>query len=182
MLSNINWAALQKASIPGFLRAERTLDFLKAAVRPFTHLAAITTAFRNRILFRLRYNAQVIYLEHMLNAVFNSSLPAYTSGVPTGIYIGPGANDAEPFFVYRKGEIETEDKWLYNKTETPVDDKFVWLYRNQEFSSLNYDFSIMVPIAVGNVSTNPILYNQIAAWVNLYNQAGKRFKIFNYTP
>jgi hypothetical protein len=179
---NIDWHQLSEASLPGFLRKTKFKDYLKACLKPFIYVYNIFIATRKKILFELRHTGQVIYLEHMLNAVFNYGLPAYTSGTPTGIYLGPGSVELDSQFIFTKIEIETEDKWVYEKTETPPDDHFVWIYTKEELNNLDYDFSIYVPIAIGDVTTNQTLYNQIASWVNKYRQAGKRFKILNYTP
>jgi hypothetical protein len=119
----------------------------------------------------------------MLNAIFNEGLPAFTDGDPTGIYIGPGSINTDSLFVFTKSEEEDEDKWIFEKSETPpIGTLPVWIYTKEELANLDYDFSIMVPISVGNVSTNSILRNQITAWVNKYCQSGKSFTILNYTP
>jgi uncharacterized protein (DUF1919 family) len=179
---NIDWSQFVTSLLPGWLRKTRFIDYLNAALKPFIMLFLIVKNYRIAVLFKLRYTSQVIYLEHMLNAVFNEGLPAFTSGSPTGIWLGPGSIDDISQFVFRKSETETEDKWLYRKSETPPDSNFVWLYTKEEIANLQYDYTVNVPISLGDVTSNQILYNQIASWVNIYNQAGKRFKITNYTP
>lgn len=180
---NMDFDQLSEATLPFWNRKTRFKDFLKACIKPLKSLYLSFRGYAYNVLFELTYNGQVIYLEHMLNAVFNGGAPAYVSGAPSGIYIGPGSINEDSLYVFTKEETEDEDKWIFAKSETPPSGTTpVWIYTKEELELLDYDFSVMVPFSVGNVTTNTILHNQIAARVRLYLQAGKRFKILNYTP
>jgi hypothetical protein len=137
--------------------------------------------YRRVSLFRLRYRVRVIYIEHMLNSLFNGGLPAYTAGVPTGIWIGPGQVIYDPTFIYRKSENIPIDKWVFKKSETvPPGVKTIRLYRRSEIQNLDWDYTINVPFSVGDVTTDIELFNQIKAWAMTKRPAGKTFKIINY--
>jgi hypothetical protein len=122
-------------------------------------------------------------MEHMLNAKFNQGAPAYTLGAPTGIWIGNGSITFNPPYAFTKPEGLTDERFVYAKSETPVEPTdVIWLYTREELELLNYDFTVNVPDALGDVNTNTELYFAIRAWVMYYRQAGKTFIIQNYTP
>ena len=180
---NVSWIGIIHHALPQFMRKQKLIRFLKSAYSGLIWLYDKFILFRAEVLFRLRYTGQVIYLEHMLNAKFNQGAPAYTDGLPTGIWIGPGSITFNPPYVFTKPEALTDNRFVYDKSETPVEPSdVIWLYTREELELLNFDFTVNVPDALGDVNTNTELFYAIRAWVNYYKQAGKTFIIQNYTP
>lgn len=182
---NINWASVAVSLIIYFLRFAGLIDWFKAAIKPSVDFWQQIQDYRIIVMFKLHHNGQVIYVEHLLNSLFNDDLPAYTEYIPTGIYIGPGSIDYNPSFIFKKDiEINSDPKYVFTKLETQTAPVIV-LYTKEELENLTYDFTINVPSSLGSVGEHPI-YNtygqKIKAWSNLYVQAGKRFKILNYIP
>lgn len=183
---NIDYNQLALSWIQWFLRKPRTSAWIKVFFKPLVWLYLIFRAFRKRILFKLNHNGQVIYLEHLLNAVFNQGLPAYTDGIATGIYIGDGQVFDNRPYIYSKSENSAEENRIMSKTESApssVDYPPIILYSKTELSAMNWDFSINVPIAIGEVGAFPN-YTQlgqlIQSWATIYLPAGSTFRIFNY--
>jgi hypothetical protein len=113
--------------------------------------------------------------------VFNGGLPAFTDGVPTGIYLDEGEIDDVSTYVFDEAEDVEELHWVFDDSESfPEEDEFIWVFDQIELDNLEYDYSVFVPFSVGDVLSSTVLYNRIAAWLMIYNPAGKRFKIFNY--
>ena len=179
----VSWISIIIQALPRHHRKVRFIKYLRATYKPINYLYNEFFSYREESIFKLRYTGQVVYLEHMLNAKFNQGAPAYTSGAPTGIWIGSGSIDFDPPYLFKKEENLTDNRYLYDKTETPVEDSdLIWLYTKEELESLNYDFTVNVPDALGDVNTTTELYFAVRAWVNYYRQAGKSFIIQNYTP
>lgn len=180
---NVDWQQVAAALVPWFLRRSRLVAWLSVAIKPSGYLWLVFLEDRRWMLFRVRYSGQVIYLEHMLNKLFNSGRPAYTDDTPTGIWIGPGQLVDDGNYIYTQAEAgeESDENRVYDSSEVvdePNDE--IWLYEQWELENLSYDFTVNVPLAVGDVSANKRLYDQIFSWTRNYCQAGKRFKIQNY--
>lgn len=179
---NISWPQVAISLIIWFLRKISLNDWFKAAIKPSILFWETILEYRLTTIFKLQHSGQVIYLEHLLNAIYNNDLPAYTDNIPTGIYIGLGSIEYNPAFLFRITEVNEDKHWLFRKSETPTAPRII-LYRKSELENLQYDFTINIPTALGDVGTHPDYSNfglQIKAWVQLYAQAGKRFKIVNF--
>lgn len=178
---NISWIAQIYYQLPIFLRKQKLIRFLKSAYSALISLYEGFISFRNERIFRLRYTGQVIYMEHMLNSRFNNGQPAYIDGTPNGIYIGEGAITFDPAYIFQKSEGLEDGRWLYRKSETPdAPEDVIWLYKKTELATLNYNFTVNIPIALFDITTNEELVNAVKAWVNYYKQAGKTFILQNY--
>ena len=110
---------------------------------------------RNGIQYKLRFNAQVIYLEHFLNDKYDD--------VNRGIYIEDAANTD---VVYFYNEIEEKHTDIYNTSETNP----LYLVNGAEYGD-DVDYIVKVPASV--TYTNIDMGNEI----NSYNLAGKRYTI-----
>jgi hypothetical protein len=67
----------------------------------------------------------------------------------------------------------------WNGSELTADpDKVTYRYTSAEISN-GFDFTVMIPNAVGSVA-DPVFAAAVSAWVNYYRQAGSRFKLQNY--
>lgn len=177
---NVSWIGVIYHALPQFLRKQKLVRYLKSAFVSLIWIYDNFLFYRSESIFRLRYSGQVVYLEHMLNARFNNGEPAYIAGVPNGIYIGAGAITFDPFYIYQASENMDEDNWLWDESEAPATEDKIWLYSTEEIENQSYDFTVFVPIAVGDITTNLELYHAIRAWVYYYRQAGKQFIIVNY--
>lgn len=155
---NINIDIIIRQILPPRKRSNSILEFLQAAVKPLKQLHQSFLDRRQQTLFYMAYNSQVIYLERLLNIVFNSGNP--------GIYI----DDAVQFdywFLYNTAE--NHPQYIYNTDENQP----VWLYNQTEFET-NYDFIVFVPLGL------QFNENQMKALINRYKLAGKRYTIQTY--
>jgi len=116
--------------------------------------------FRETILFKARYNSQIMYIEHLLNSYFNEG--------GTDIYIQDGVIIDE-FHLFKT--VEPNDPiYIYKVSEGGTD---LYLYNDVEYDSV-LDFTVNVP--------SSIVYdtNLMKAWINRYKMAGKKYQIVNY--
>jgi hypothetical protein len=183
---NVDFIQLANSWLPWFIRKPKMKAWIIVLLKPLIWLYLIFYAVRKRILFKLYHNGQVIYIEHLLNAVFNNNAPAYIDGIPNGIYIGDGQIFENRPYIYAKSENSEEENRVMAKSESEPDITEyppIILYTKSEFSLMNWDFSINVPIAIGDVGTFPN-YTQlgqlIQAWANIYLPAGSTYRINNY--
>ncbi len=155
---NIDINTIIRQILPPFKRSQSILEYLRAAVHPLIELHQNFLEQRQKTLEYLAYNSQVIYLERLLNQVFNNG--------NTGIYISD-AVQFDYWFLYNNAEQHPQ--YLYNTSENQP----VFLYNEQEFDT-NYDFIVWVPTAV------TFNINRMRALINRYKLAGKRYDIQTY--
>lgn len=180
---NINWPLWIARNTDTERRQPKRLAWLHSLITRIRNVHAVFVAFVFNTETQLQYNSQVIYLERALNEKFNSSLPAYSSytpeGVsgPIGIYISQATDTIERVYIFNKSESRPKT-FIYNKSESEYP---TYIYNKSELHD-QPDFTINVPIALGDVTTDIALQKAIRAYVNLYRYAGKRFNIINYIP
>lgn len=138
--------------------ATRHLQWLKSLVAPLFSLNAIFGVYVDEVRAQLYMTGQVIYMEHYLNDIFDNNARR--------IYIEDG--DASlPLIMYNKDE--TDSFTIYNKSENQTDS----ILLNRSDLENQVDFKIKIPWE--NIPT--IEKNKMAAHVNKYKIAGKRFSI-----
>lgn len=212
---NVNWGPLIHLNTPVRLRKAKRRNWLKALLAPLVQLYQIFLQHRAKVLYRLAFTSQIIYLEKLLNDQFNNGAPAYTGTTPTGIYIEDPTGNLVPHYIWNKAE-QRPKTIIYNLWKSTVHytvgeycvyngQVYVAVTSNTNYSPNNvpskwathgspfylrniveysgqYDFIVKVPLAVGNISTNPLLEAQMKAWINEYRQVPRRYTIVNYTP
>ena len=67
--------------VPWFLRKPIFLSWLSVLGSALTYIQGLLLVFTNQTTFDLLFNAQVIYLEHVLNDVFDSTPDIYIENV-----------------------------------------------------------------------------------------------------
>lgn len=156
---NINFSNFIKKLLPPFLRGSRMLDWLKALIKPLQTLNTKFNEFMQRIRYKIGFNGQVVYLEHILNDYYDNTLRR--------IYITDGSSIPLPPYIYNK--IENRVQYLYNKSEAEPP---LYAYNKSEYNT-SVDFIVNVPAAILTAQ----LSQQIRALVNQYRIAGKRFAV-----
>lgn len=171
---------LPQQHIPSDEQTPEGIGFLKTLFKPLKTLYTNFVNYRNGNLYKLRYSLQVIYLEHLLNDQFNNGLPAYTNGIPTGIYIGkPLGNRRAP--VLRNKVEQRPAIILWSKTDpsfNPVVHKKIVLRKKEEYLS-NLKFIVYVPFSVFDVTTATQEVIKMRGWINFYNDISN-YSIVNY--
>ncbi|CAN5437591.1 hypothetical protein BH09BAC1_BH09BAC1_05080 [soil metagenome] len=174
---NLDFVLLSKWMLPARRRKAKLIAWLTAGMKAVAELYFAFLLFRAATLYKLSFTGQIIYLEKLLNDQFNNGYPAYTNGLPTGIYISDPSTFIFPTYLWHK--IEQRPKlYLYHKSEGKPP---AYLYHRAELNS-QYDFIVNVPFQLGNVVTDLVLLARIKAWINIYRIAGNRYKIVNYIP
>lgn len=156
---SVNFNDIVNKLLPIRLQTIRNRSLLYAMIKPLQSLNTNFVILRNAINYKLLFNAQVIYLEHFLNDLYDP--------VNRGIYIQDTANID---YKYLFNKNENRPVYIYNKSENKP--KF-YLYNKQEYGGL-FEFKIMVPVGV---SFNELLMRK---QVKFYNNAGRRYLINTY--
>lgn len=164
---NINIAILIGQLLPTFMRLPVVVSWLTALLAPVQWFVDNTwNAAVADISDKVKYNGQIIYLEHILNVRYNSG--------GTEVYILDVA-DIEYFYLYNKAEGVTTN-YLYNASEAATPK---YLYNWSEIAT-QIDFIVMIPAALyATLSANNQLPN-VTALVTYYKIAGVRFSIQSY--
>ena len=133
---DINWGSLIYYLLPVRLRNAKQRSWLGALLNPVYDTYVQFYQGRTNNLYELAHNSQVVYLEGILNDIFD--------GGAGGIYIADGVI-ADPLYVFLTAE--TEPLWLGLFSEagsTPYPDP-QWLFTNAETSVTGYQFIVKVP-------------------------------------
>lgn len=150
----IDWQRLVRWLLPVRLRQSRMVAWLAALTSPIKHLHDALLKYREDRLYFLHHTSQVVYMEAVLNDVFDDTA--------RGIYIIDGAV-YDPLWVYVTPELkplyvrmasENTPQWLYTELETVVGQA---------------DFIVRVPSAV--VFDVP----RMKALIDLYRLPGKSY-------
>lgn len=145
--------------IPPRLRSFEFVELLKVLSMSHRVSLAKLVAFVASKDYELAFNGQVIYLEHVLNDVFDA--------VERRIYITD--YDSSPRkYLFNKDE-DNEITYLFNKEE---DSDEVYFMNNQE----EFGYSFIVHVPAGQVSN----YDLFRAWVNRYKLRGKSYGIVEF--
>lgn len=157
----LNVHGIVKDLIPVKIRGQVLVESIKAMLQPLQIVNNQFAALGKKIRYDLSFTGQVIYLEHLLNDVFDSTLRRIYITDSNTVQIGD-------FFVFYQNENQPSDYVYYEGegVDTP------YLQFESETVS-NVDFIVFVPIALFNIQTEATL----KALINKYKIAGKRYKI-----
>jgi hypothetical protein len=159
-LYGINIAQLALKLVPVKIRKDRMAEWISALLQPIQSLNVRFVQLVVDVRYRMNFNGQVIYLEHILNDVFDS--------VSRGIYIDDDGTTAVENYVYNVPEPTV---FLRNKAETQPT---IILFNSIEFNELNGDFVIHVP---SYIVLNADVERQIRKIVDRYKHVGRRYII-----
>ena len=157
---SIDWLFLISTHTPMEWITDIYLAWMKALLSPIISNYNAFIQYRKDALYKVSFNGQIIYLEHILNDTFDN--------INRGIYIDNVADNRHDYF-YNKVELKP-NVYLYNLSEGGP---HLYLKNKAEYSNL-YDFIVMVPTAVTFDN------NAMKALVNYYKLAGKRYTIQTY--
>lgn len=131
--------------------------WLYSLVYPLESLYNSFLSFRVEMIKKVSFSGQVVYLEHVLNDIFD----------PTGrgIYISDGSPLAN-VYVYRVAE-SIDSIYVYNEAESdPSED---YLYNHD--AVIRFDFIVNVPAYVAFDT------NYLKGWIECYKQVGKTYDV-----
>ena len=192
---NINWSLLiARNTYIGWITSIR-MAWLNVIIKPVKDLYDAFILYRATALYKLNFNGQIIYLEHILNDVFdNANRGIYIDNTAdlNRVYLFNSSELVTPVYVYNNydaaipyvvGEFSVYDNkvWVCSNNTTGntpgvsssywnFDSDVLFLENESEYQS-NYDFIVMVPAAV------VFDINAMKSLVNYYRCAGKRFTI-----
>ena len=155
---NIDFRKLALLLTPIFWRFTRFVEFIYTFIEPIVLLHKDFLIFRDKEIYKVVHNGQVITLEKVMNDAFDPE--------QRRIFISEEAI-FDPLYIY----TTAENKPLFLGTE--------FLYSAPTNNAINTDFIINFPI--GLKPNNPIALlnfeNRIKALTNYYKLASKRYKI-----
>lgn len=133
-----------------------TVKYMEVAMNPLNDVQTLFYAFFDEVKYDLQFDGRVIYLERLLNDLFDpTNRDIYISDAPV----------VEQLYLFNQIE-DNEPTILSNVIE---DMPPVYVYNSSEAAA--YDFYINIPVGV---TFNADL---IAAKMAMYVHAGKRYKI-----
>ena len=148
---------LIQITLPPFLRGNNLIAMLFACIKPVSEIQNNFYQYYEDKKYELKFNGQVIYLEHLLNDKFDPILRR--------IYIGD-AEQTPNVYVFNDSE-DNEAIYLFNSSDTSVD---IYLFNTSE-ETPGLDFIVFIPIG--------FIYNDslMKYYINKFKTAGKRYKI-----
>jgi hypothetical protein len=146
--------------LPTFLRGQRTKDYMKSLLKPLQDFNDDFVVYVNETFYLTSFTGQVIYLEHILNDLYDD--------IDRLIFISDGNLLPLPPYIYNK--IEARPRYIYNKSEASPNKTY--LYNKDEYHT-SLDFIVNVPVGIYDAA----LDTKIRAIVRRYKLAGKRFSI-----
>lgn len=158
----LNFKEVFKHLVPAPLRGERFVAWLGSLFAPLQSLNAQFADWGAEVRYDLRFNGQVIYLEHLLNDQFDSTLRR--------IYIDdPSGQQVFTPYVFNLVEVQPP-LHLYNVADAkPIDENIV--IRNTSELVVTDDFVVHVPTGVFNATVEA----QMSDLIDRYRIAGKRY-------
>ena len=136
---DVDFTTLVKQLMPVRLRQSKMVRWLQCLIVPVIELYQYFTANRSNNLYWLGHNGQVVYLQAVLNDIFDP--------ISRRIYIDDGGI-TDPLFVYLNAE--TTPLWLGKMSEagsTWYPDP-QWLFTTAETTASGFCFVIKVPTVV----------------------------------
>jgi hypothetical protein len=156
----INWTNFIQTELPRNLRTVINFQWLMFLLAPAIRIYNELVDFFNDVRYRMSFNGQVMYLEKLLNTVFDPS--------DEQIFIEDGP--ITETYIFNENELN-EETYLYNEVESPESE--VYLYNEDESLGDEVGFVIHVPAALD------VNEPQLMALVNGYKLAGMSYSI-NY--
>lgn len=156
---SVDFSDIVAKLLPIELRKDWLKRYIKAALQPLQNINTYFFQLVNDTDYKLAFNGQVIYLEHILNDRYDP--------INRGIYIEDGANVV---YTYIYNVLETKPPlFIYNKSEgNPT------YLKNRTEHTTTVQFIIKVPLAVS--------YDEyiMRLLVDTYKQAGVIYSIETY--
>jgi hypothetical protein len=156
---NINFRELVNLLTPPILRKLKFTDFLEALLKPLEEVNFNFKIFRNKSIYKVTRNGQIVYLQAVLNDSYDNGLRRiYIEDFP--IY--------EPIYIYPVSD------------EKPAYLGSPYLYTDEEiYNAVEFDFLVFIPVEYRPSSPENlnIFLIQIRSLINYYKLASKRYNI-----
>lgn len=158
----INFKAVFQYLVPFRIRQSRMVEYMAALLAPLQVINGYFASHVETIRYDLKFNGQVMYLEHVLNDKFDNTLRRVYIDDPSGQQI---------FTPYVFNRIEQQPPLhLFNVADAkPLLENIV--LRNQVELLVTTDFVVKVPVGIFN-STIQV---QMSDLIDRYRIAGKRY-------
>lgn len=152
----IDFHKILRLILPLSKRKVKIDSWLYIILQPITYLNNLFYQFKEVTNYKLKFNGQVIYLEHYLNDLYDPS--------QRRIYIEDTSN-TDPNYIFNRVEL-LPALILYNQSEnTPV-----YFLNNNEYTE-QIDFIVKIPSGI-NINSDLLRLE-----IDYYKQAGKKYKI-----
>lgn len=147
--------------IPFVLRQDRMVEWIGALLQPLQTLNDTFVLWASGLRYFLRFNGQVLYLEHVLNDQYDASLRRIFIDDPVGnvvitTYVHNRIEFQPPLYLYNIADASEFDPVVYNTSELFVSED---------------DFVVHVPTA----AFSPAIEVQMRDLIDKYRIAGKRY-------
>lgn len=142
------------------IRREKMTAWVEALLSPLQSLHDQFVLWHTKIRYDLSFTGQQVYLEHLLNDVYDDNSRRIYIDDPSGTVIFSN-------FIFNKIEAQPA-KYIYNKSEAQPSS---FVYNKSEASVSTDDFIVYVP---STIFTNPV---EIAMkqLIDKYRAAGKKY-------
>jgi len=165
---NVNLTSVITWLLPSFLRGNAITALIKALVLPLQNLHLSLDAFRTQKQYELNITSQVIWLEKMLNNIFdpiNEQIYIEDVEADVQVYIAHKYESHRPPYIYHRSE-SAYPTFIYHRNEV----------------LLQSNFTVMVPVLIYNglLQNNSSGLNKMKASINKYKLFGTTYTIQSY--
>jgi hypothetical protein len=160
----INWYVLLRLLLNNRWRKPRLLDFLKGSFVVLSQLYTLFLSFRTESLYKVRHNSQIVYLENVLNDVFDPILRRIV--IQNAVFKNP---------IYFYEPEENKEVFFYE----PEDNQPVYFREPNEFVGDGVDFFVFVPpdLQPTNAQQEQNLLTRMNGLINYYKLYSKNYSI-----
>jgi len=160
--TQIDWERVIIMLCPPVLRKQKQLLWLQVLLKPLTSIYEET-------LYRMQHNAQVVYLEKVLNEQFNkertySYFDTTNEKAVKGLIFIDDADRPQVQYLYTHEEIDNGLPAIITFTQNPEEERsfrnFLYLASDLDLSSTEY-FNFRINIPVDILENNESLQNQL---------------------
>ena len=155
---NIDFDKIIELLLPIALRRPRLKAYLKAVSKPLKQLYNTFTAYRLHVLQSITHTGQVMYIEHLLNDLYDP--------LSRNIYLDDSTDARLDDYLFNAAEGQ-DVMYLFNDSE---EEEAEYVYNSSEYDAIN-DFIVKVP---SHLYAHIL---SIKATIDNYRQAGKRYSI-----
>lgn len=159
-----DWNILLKLLLPKALVKIKLMSFLTALVLPLRVLHLEFLRFRAASLYKMKFNSQIVYLENVLNDVFDPLLRRIV--IQNAVFKNP---------IYFYEPEENKEVFFYE----PEDNQPVYFREPNEFVGDGVDFFVFVPpdLQPSNGQQQLNLLTRMNGLINYYKLYSKNYSI-----
>ncbi len=155
---NIDYKRISENLMPFFLRKEKLKEFIYSAIKGLQDVNDLFHQYTIDTDYKLKFNAQVIYLEHVLNDKFDNTSRT--------IYIENISNLYNNDYIFNQSEGEPVQRYAINRWDVTIN------YSINELVCVNSGSMLIYKALTNNVGKNPL--TEPADWdLQLYTIAAR---------